>query len=164
MIPLFAGYAMVFWYLAARWRRRWPAVLAVLGAAAGLVVLNAGHWYLNLLSDGRIYLPVLRAVMYPYTLLVVGVAAYIALLPRRLRRAAGECGGCGYSLDGLDPDLPGTLCPECGVVYEPPVSVWGGADPAIRRRQLTAWSSADFTHGADATGRPLPAPQAAAPR
>ena len=147
---------MVFWFFAAKWRRRWLVLVPLVGAAVGLVLVNIGHWYLSEWSGGTIHLPVLRAVMYPYTAFVVVVAVYIAALPRRdERRLPGSCGGCGYSLDGLELDDPELCCPECGVAYVAPVSAWGGTDPAIRRRQLARWGGPIATAPRDATGRPI---------
>ncbi len=111
MIPLFVGYAMLVWVLAARHRRRPAGFVAVLLGLAGLIGLNYLHWLLSEWTHGRIYLPVLRSIMYPYTAMVFVVGLFIASLPRISR--AG-CAFCGYSLHGLSPRLGMFTCPECG--------------------------------------------------
>lgn len=111
MIPLFVGYAMLVWVFAARFRRRLGGFVAVGLGLAGLVGLNYLHWLLSEWTHGRIYLPVLRSIMYPYTAMVFVVGLFIACLPRV---SSAGCAHCGYSLHGLAPRLGVFTCPECG--------------------------------------------------
>jgi pimeloyl-ACP methyl ester carboxylesterase len=111
VIPLFVGYAMLVWVLAARHRRQIGGFFAVAAGLAGLVGLNWLHSLLNDWTGGQIYLPVLRAIMYPYTALVACVGAFIAVLPRR---SLTGCYRCAYDLEGLDIVGGAITCPECG--------------------------------------------------
>jgi hypothetical protein len=98
------------WYAAAKWRRRWPSFVFV---AIGLLVLVGVaylHYWLSIWTNGRINLPVLRSMLYPYIVLVGLVGVYIACLPRH-RPGENVCHACRYDLTGLK--LP-TPCPECG--------------------------------------------------
>lgn len=113
MIPFFVGYAMIVWFYTCKWRRSWRALAIILAGVVGLVVLNWIHYELGQHFD--IFLPVLRSLMYPYTLLVFVVGVYIALLPRK--HPPGFCGRCGYNLDGLEEEV--TICPECGKNFAP---------------------------------------------
>lgn len=111
MIPLFVGYAMIVWVLAARYRRQLAGFAAVAAGLLGLLGLNHLHTKLGDWSEGEIYLPVLRSIMYPYTGLVAMVGVFIACIPRV---SSTGCRRCGYSLYGLE-ELGGVLiCPECG--------------------------------------------------
>lgn len=119
MIPFFVGYALVVWYFAAKHRRAWGGVLAVVLGVLGLVLINYLHWRASEWVAARsapdaegVMLPVLRSLMYPYTALVGGVGAFIVSLPRRYTVG---CSRCGYDLVGLDV----RVCPECGHVLEP---------------------------------------------
>lgn len=105
----FVGYALLVWYLCARWRRSVRAFGIALVGFAGLMSINFLHLKLNDWTSGQIYLPVLQSIMLPYTLLVTGFAFYIACLPRRYRQG---CIACGYSLEGIGGDA--VRCPECG--------------------------------------------------
>lgn len=111
MIPLFVGYAMIVWVLAARHRRRLGGFLVVTLGLMGLFVLNYLHGVLSDYTNGQIHLPVLRSIMYPYTALVFAVGLFIACIPRT---SGAGCGWCGYSLHGLSPRLGIFMCPECG--------------------------------------------------
>ncbi len=106
----FVVYAVVTWYLAFMWRRRWRAGLVVALALVGLVSVSLFHLWLRDVSRGRIFLESMQVILYPYTVLVAGIGAYIAVLPRRPESA---CAACGYDLQGLAGE-PGALCPECG--------------------------------------------------
>lgn len=111
----FAIYAVLVWYLAARWRRRLAGFASV---AAGLAVLVATAWLhirLSVWTHGRIYLPVLQALLYPYIVLVGVVGVYVTCLPRAARPM--HCSSCDYDLAGLGASLP--RCPECGLVHTP---------------------------------------------
>jgi hypothetical protein len=113
VVPLFVGYALIVWFVAARHRRRFAGFVAVALGLAGLLGLNFLHGRLNDWTNGTIYLPVLRSIMYPYTALVVMVGGFIVCLPRE---SITGCRRCGYSLHGLDRRFEGVVCPECGTV------------------------------------------------
>lgn len=110
----FVVYAFAVWYAAARWRRRWPAFAWIAAGLVGLLLVAYLHYWLNIWTNGRIYLPVLRALLYPYMVLVATVGVYIACLPRA-RPGECPCISCRYDLAGLK--LP-TACPECGTRNE----------------------------------------------
>ena len=115
----FVVYACGIWYAAARWRRRWQAFAWVAGGLFGLMLVAWLHYELNVWSHGRIFLPILRSMLYPYTALVVVMGLYIACLPQG-KNLKGCCYACRYDLKGLP--LP-TRCPECGVLNEERVRV-----------------------------------------
>jgi 4-amino-4-deoxy-L-arabinose transferase-like glycosyltransferase len=106
----FVVYAFAVWYAAARWRRRWPSFAWVALGLVGLLLIAYLHYWLNIWTHGAIYLPVLRSILYPYTILVVIVGVYIACLPRT-RPGETSCTSCKYDLAGLT--MP-AVCPECG--------------------------------------------------
>lgn len=139
----FVVYAVLIWYAAARWRRRWEAFAWVGGGIAGLVLVALFHLQLSRWTDGRIYLQVMQWMLYPYTGLVGLIGLFLACLPRHLPEA--HCPHCEYDLRGLT--LRDLLCPECGSPYRPPVT---------RGRRAKA-------HPAPASpGEDLPAPASAA--
>ncbi len=104
------AYAMIIWFFAVVYRRRWPAFVAI---AAGLppVVIVATACVKFLLGPD----PEGRSVLI-YTLaaalmgLILAVGFFIALLPRRAPDV--PCRACGYDLEG---NVSG-VCPECGWV------------------------------------------------
>ena len=108
---LFVAYAVLVWYFAVKWRRRPWAFVAVAVGLCGLAVVAFGHWRLSIWSGGRIYLPVLQSLLYPYAALVAVIGVYIGCLPRA--RPAHECRACRYDLRGLQAHAA-AVCPECG--------------------------------------------------
>jgi hypothetical protein len=123
----FVVYAVVIWYAAARFRRQWESFAWVAGGLAGLLLVAWLHTKLSDWTDGRIFLPVLRSLLYPYTALVVAVGLFIACLP--VGRVKVDCPTCDYDLRGLEDEV--NSCPECGTPFMMeagrPVRVW--ADP-----------------------------------
>jgi hypothetical protein len=113
----FALYAIAVWYAAAKFRRQWRGFLWIALAAVGLVLVGFFHWQLNIWTHGRIYLRVLQVLLYPYSILVIVIALYIACLPRRA--AAARCSGCGYEFTGIS--ALDAVCPECGAERTEPV-------------------------------------------
>ncbi len=113
---LFSIYAVIVWFAAARYRRQWRAFASIAAGVAGLIVVALFHAQLARWSQGRIYLPVLQAMLYPYIVLVALVGLYLSVLPRCIPATA--CGACEYDLRGLgEHDLQGLaalICPECG--------------------------------------------------
>jgi len=115
-------YAVLTWYCAGIWRRRWLGFAAVGTSAAVLLSLARmlAAWSEHIPWSYRMGL----VLFWPYVALVVGIGLYIALLPRR--PGAGDCQRCRYALTGLDPvDL---ACPECGEPFRGPGS---GHEPRI---------------------------------
>lgn len=109
----FAFYAVAVWYAAAKWRRQWAAFGWVAAGALGLVMVGYFHWKLNIWTNGRIYFRVLQTLLYPYSVLVVGMGLYLACLPRPLKSL--HCEACRYDLKGLEGEA--ALCPECGTTH-----------------------------------------------
>lgn len=107
-VVLFSIYAVVVWFAAARYRRRWGSVAAVGAGVAGLVLVAMFHIQLARWTNGRIFLPALQLMLYPYTALVALVGAYLSCLPRIIPPTA--CASCEYDLRGLQR----RECPECG--------------------------------------------------
>jgi hypothetical protein len=121
VIPFFVGYAMLVWYMAARYRRTVLAYGCALAGVALLVVLCYAHWLLGEYFP-EMMIQGMQILMYPYTLAVGGVAVFIASLPRRY--PLGTCPACGYDLEGLTmraADAAHPACPECGVAFAPTV-------------------------------------------
>ena len=132
----FAAYAVIVWYAAARWRRRWESFAWVAAGIAGLLLVAYLHYCLNIWTSGRIFLRVLQIMLYPYIALVGVVGFYIACLPRRV--VALRCFHCDYDLTGLEVEEP--TCPECGVIHrlEARPSPSPGARPSPRAAPLRA--------------------------
>lgn len=105
---LLAVYAVVVWYLAMRWRRRWYGFALVILAAlafyqlAPLLRTISPEWQgMNILITGE-------------TILILVAGLFICLLPRPPSSQA-HCRYCWYDLGGLEPSGPeGIICPECG--------------------------------------------------
>lgn len=101
-------YAVLTWYAAVRWRRRWPSFLLVGLSISFLFLLGRlghawqGHFPLAFRTSFVLF--------WPYAFLVAGIGLYICFLPRRHHEY--QCRGCGYDLSGLDHQS--LVCPECG--------------------------------------------------
>jgi hypothetical protein len=106
----FVVYAVLAWYLAFKWRREWRGFGVVLLSLAGVALVAYFHICLNRWTNGRIYLPVLQVLLYPYGVLVGMVGVFLAVLPLRHKFS---CRACGFELSGLESDNP--RCPECGL-------------------------------------------------
>ncbi len=107
---LFSIYAVIVWFAAARYRRQWGSFASVAAGLAGLILVALLHIQLSRWTNGRIYLPVLQAMLYPYIGLVALVGLYLSCLPRGM--AATACRACEYDLTGLAAEH--VVCPECG--------------------------------------------------
>ncbi len=107
---LFSIYAVIVWFAAARYRRQWGSFASVAAGLAGLILIALLHIQLSRWTNGRIFLPVLQAMLYPYIGLVALVGLYLSCLPRAM--AATACRACEYDLTGLAADR--VVCPECG--------------------------------------------------
>ena len=97
----FPVYAVLVWYFALKWRRRWPSLAAVVLGLAGIVVIWMFHSWLNAQTDGRINVWCLRMLLAPYGALVTFVGLYLAVLPRS--PIPDHCRLCEYDLRGLVP-------------------------------------------------------------
>lgn len=150
MIPFFTGYAVIVWWLAARYRRTWRAFAWVGAGVAFMVAVILGHLELGAATNGKIYLPVLQPILYAYGFTVTGMGLYIACLPR-VPEPGRLCHWCGYDMRGLSaPRAARRTCPECGRT-EPE----GSAPPRHRDAR------ADQQH---ADGQPERQPQADLPK
>jgi hypothetical protein len=150
---LFVLYAVAIWFAAARWRRQWGSFASVLAGLAGLVLIGYAHYRLSVITHGRINLPVLQSLLYPYSALVTGIGLYIAALPRK-RLPWEHCPKCQYDLRGLD--QPIEVCPECGMTDELARITFG--------REYRGFPAAGLSPAPPATPRPAPAPGRAAPQ
>jgi len=110
VIPLFAGYALLVWFPACIYRRRWEGFAAIVLGLAGLLAMAALHLMLSRATQGRIFAPVFQGIFYPYIALVIGMALFLFVLPRH--HPPGTCARCGYDLDGAPESQ--RVCPECG--------------------------------------------------
>lgn len=108
---LFVVYAVLVWYGALRHRRSWLGFVYVVLGLMGVALVGYFHWQLSRWTNGRICLPVLQSLLYPYGGLVMAVGFFIAWLPARY--TGSQCRACGYDLTGLEADV--RQCPECGV-------------------------------------------------
>jgi len=108
---IFAIYAALVLYFAVKYRRRWPAFLAVF-----LGVLLLGMLNRLLSAEGSFFgyqTSHLVLLLWAETGIVGGLGLYAACLPRS--REELDCRRCGYNLQGLEPsDLK---CPECGTLW-----------------------------------------------
>lgn len=111
---LFAAYAIIVWYLAARYRRDWRGFLApLIGAALALLavripalqrVLPERWWVMGFGTE-------LQILIWAESMIVLVVGLFIALMPRPPARP--HCAYCWYEIAGLDPEQ--RCCPECGM-------------------------------------------------
>jgi hypothetical protein len=159
-VILFALYAMLVWYLAARWRRR-PLGIVVVLTGAGAAAM--GGW----LAPDALISPDVRVLLKGEAGIILLVGLLILAMPRRdpvlacagcgaaftgVRRRvqacercgtlSGHCEYCGYTLTGLPSAT--IICPECGTgrdgsSFLPPGSAPGegtarapGARPRLR--------------------------------
>lgn len=105
-------YAALTWYFAMRWRREWPSFLAVALSALFLflAIQMIEAWRERIPPEARGGM----VLVYPYSVLVIGIGLYICVMPRRVSET--QCRRCRYELSGLDPvDLK---CPECGTLWK----------------------------------------------
>jgi hypothetical protein len=107
-VVLLAAYAAFVLYFAVRYRRRWPAFVAV-GLGVSALMLTA-----RLLSVNEVVFG-MRArqfamLLWFETAAVGTLGLYVACLPRG--RGVMDCAQCGYDLSGLEPRE--LRCPECG--------------------------------------------------
>lgn len=123
---LFAVYAAAVWYLACRWRRRWPG-FAIPVIAATLAAALAGP--LGSVGERTGLVP-FRVLLFAEAALVGGIGLFIASLPRT-RITGGLCFHCGYDLKGLA--AAAHLCPECGTHFPPPRATPPSTPPAPAR-------------------------------
>lgn len=109
-----AAYAVVIWWAAYVFRRRWPSFAIVLAGTAGVLLLIGGAPSGHVLEPGRLVIEasgrptLLQIIAGAYDLLILSVGLLIAIQPRG--SYANACHRCRYDLTG---NLSG-LCPECG--------------------------------------------------
>lgn len=112
-VILLAVYALIVWYLALRYRRRWQGFLAVILGVLAIRML-AGLFEVHDASShaggGARGSHQILTLLWAEMGIVAAVGLYVACLPRGRREL--DCFGCGYDLTGLDPQ--GLDCPECG--------------------------------------------------
>lgn len=113
MIPLFVGYAVIVWYLTARYRRTLLAYACALSGVGLLMTLGYAHWVIGRFHP-ELFIQGMQILLYPYTIVVGAVGVFIASLPHRVE--PGNCPRCGYNLLGLATPLAN--CPECGAPCE----------------------------------------------
>lgn len=106
----FVAYAALTWYLAYRWRRHILGLVVLVASLGGLVLLGYIHWQFNQWSGGKLFLPVLQALLYPFGGLVALMGGFMYLMPRTY--AGRRCQRCGYDVTGLAEEGR-WLCPEC---------------------------------------------------
>lgn len=117
LVLIFPIYAVIVGALAMRWRRRWPAFVAVaLGVLFPLAGLRLMHSFDHHLAPEH---KLILELLWPYVLLLGVGGLYIACLPRP--SGPMECKGCRYDMVGSAGE--GTLCPECG-------KPWSGRPPS----------------------------------
>lgn len=104
---LFAIYAVIVWYLALRFRRRWQAFAIVPVASVSVYLLVPLMRHVNVADIGLYILLGAEAVV----ILIVGL--FIAVLPRP--PAHPHCHYCKYDMRGLHGLSPEQRCPECGM-------------------------------------------------
>lgn len=114
MIPLFVGYALLVWYLAARYRRTLLGFACTIAGTGLLVAIAFLHWLIGH-EYPALFIQGMQILLYPYIVAVGGAGLFIASLPHRY--PPGSCMGCGYNLAGLG--YPVSHCPECGRVQHP---------------------------------------------
>ncbi len=158
---LFSIYAVIVWFAAARYRRQWGSFASVAAGTAGLILVALFHIQLSRWTHGRIYLPTLQAVLYPYIGLVAIVGVYLSCLPRAIPETA--CRACEYDLRGLSAER--VVCPECGreaTAQQQALIGWHGSS-AVARRDGPATRAKRVSRARTAKERRRPASAPAAP-
>jgi hypothetical protein len=111
---LFLAFAAIVWAGIYIHRRTWWALVWWLCAVATLITVAMFHSWLNVFFRGTIYMPVMRTVLYPYAVLVVGLGLILALMPKRY--PGRPCPKCKYDVTGLAEEGRFS-CPECNSVH-----------------------------------------------
>ncbi len=106
---LFPLYAVIVGLLVAKFRRRWQGFAITLLAVALVALVGVGHWWLGVLSDGRLQVDNMRIILIGYGLLIGAMGTFIACLGHQ---QPWHCQFCGYNLLGHAEHNP--MCPECG--------------------------------------------------
>lgn len=102
------AYAFAVWYIAFRYRRRWPAFVAVFASLQPVGMLTyASVNHLSVRLDGEEL--VIYGLAGAYAALLLSLGLFIAIQPRRGPEHA--CRACDYDLHGNTSGL----CPECGL-------------------------------------------------
>lgn len=111
---LFLAFAAIVWAGLYIHRRTWWAVVWWLSAIAVLVTVGMLHNWLDAYYHGTIYLPIMRAVLYPYAVLVVVFGFILGCMPKHYE--GRPCHKCKYDVTGLAEDGRFS-CPECNAFH-----------------------------------------------
>lgn len=106
---LFPLYAVVVGFLVAKFRRRWQGFAITLLAVVLVGLVGVLHWWLGILSHGRLQVDNMRIILIGYGLLIGAMGTFIACLGHQ---HPWHCQFCGYNLLGHAEHNP--MCPECG--------------------------------------------------
>ena len=111
---LFLAFAAIVWAGLYIHRRTWWAVVWWLSAIAVLVTVGMLHNWLDAYYHGTIYLPIMRAILYPYAVLVVVFGCILGCMPKHYE--GRPCHKCKYDVTGLAEDGRFS-CPECNAFH-----------------------------------------------
>lgn len=106
---LFPTFAILIWWPAAVYRRRWPSFFFVTLGVVVLATLGLFHAYIGRVTNYSIFVPVFQSIWVPYAIMVGLIGYLIAVMPRSY--SGSVCRSCGYPDAGLEPSM---RCPECG--------------------------------------------------
>lgn len=108
---IFPLYAVLVWYLAAKYRRRWQGFAIVAASVLLIVLVGFFHAWLGEVTRGRFQVGNMRIILIGYGALIGFIGLFIACLGRE---QPWHCQFCGYNLLGHAEANP--RCPECGRV------------------------------------------------
>lgn len=107
----FPFFAVMIWFLAAHFRRRWQSFFAVAVGTALLCLIEFLLWRAQFKYERWIVPQQVIWLLIPFTVLVLAIGLFIACLPKA-PPTDHHCPKCFYDLAGLDP--LNLSCPECG--------------------------------------------------
>jgi DNA-directed RNA polymerase subunit RPC12/RpoP len=103
-----AIFPIFIWFLCYRFRRS-AIGITIPFAAGALVMILSPLLKAFLLRSAEPLLP----LIYAEAVLITGVGLWLATMPRKKDRDR-SCRHCEYDLTGLDINVEGARCPECG--------------------------------------------------